>query len=140
MCVGVRNVLHEIIWTTATVLCAQVRTGFFDAYCTYVVCIVTCIAIVLFISTCAVADKFVKNLRRQTALMNLAQVLCVHISYMYVHVRTHVCILIVCLISAHYVFTIFMHGSLRLEIQWRIQGAGCSGCSRTPHPPPPSGS
>ena len=31
--VGVRNVICEFIWTTATVLFAQVRTGFFDAYC-----------------------------------------------------------------------------------------------------------
>ena len=33
-CVGVRNVIREFIWTAATVLFAQVRTGFFDAYCT----------------------------------------------------------------------------------------------------------
>ena len=28
--------LHEFIWTAATVFFAQVRTGFFDTYCTYV--------------------------------------------------------------------------------------------------------
>ena len=28
MCVGVHNVIHEFIWTAATVLFAQVRTGF----------------------------------------------------------------------------------------------------------------
>ena len=33
-CVGVRNVIREFIWTAATLLCAQIRTGFFDAYCT----------------------------------------------------------------------------------------------------------
>ena len=27
-CVGVRNVLHEFIWTAATLLCAQILTGF----------------------------------------------------------------------------------------------------------------
>ena len=32
-CVGVRNVIREFIWTAATVLFAQVRTGYFDAYC-----------------------------------------------------------------------------------------------------------
>ena len=32
-CVGVRNVIREFIWTAATVLCAHIRTGFFDAYC-----------------------------------------------------------------------------------------------------------
>ena len=32
-CVGVRNVIREFIWTAATLLCAQIRTGFFDAYC-----------------------------------------------------------------------------------------------------------
>ena len=35
-CVGVRNVICEFIWTAATLLCVQVRTGLFDAYCTYV--------------------------------------------------------------------------------------------------------
>ena len=33
MCVGVRNVIREFIWTAATVLFAQVWTGFLDAYC-----------------------------------------------------------------------------------------------------------
>ena len=33
-CVGVRNVIREFIWTAATLLCAHIRTGFFDAYCT----------------------------------------------------------------------------------------------------------
>ena len=32
-CVGVRNVIREFIWTAATLLCAHIRTGFFDAYC-----------------------------------------------------------------------------------------------------------
>ena len=32
-CVGVHNVIREFIWTAATVLFAQVRTGYFDAYC-----------------------------------------------------------------------------------------------------------
>ena len=32
-CVGVRN---EFIWTAATVLFAQVWTGYFDAYCTHI--------------------------------------------------------------------------------------------------------
>ena len=35
-CVGVRNVIREFIWAAATLLCAHIRTGFFDAYCTYV--------------------------------------------------------------------------------------------------------
>ena len=35
-CVGVRNVIREFIWTAATLLCAQIRTGFFDVYCTYI--------------------------------------------------------------------------------------------------------
>ena len=35
-CVGVRNVIREFILTAATVLFAQVRTGYFDAYCTCV--------------------------------------------------------------------------------------------------------
>ena len=34
-CVGVRNVIREFIWNAATVLFAQVWTGFFDAYCMY---------------------------------------------------------------------------------------------------------
>ena len=34
-CVGVCNVIREFIWTAATLLCAQIWTGFFDAYCTY---------------------------------------------------------------------------------------------------------
>ena len=37
MCVGVRNVIHEFIWTSATVLFAKVRTGYFDAYCRYTI-------------------------------------------------------------------------------------------------------
>ena len=28
MCVGVHNVIREFIWTPATLLCAQIRTGF----------------------------------------------------------------------------------------------------------------
>ena len=36
-CVGVCNVIREFIWTAATLLCAQVRKGFyFGAYCMYV--------------------------------------------------------------------------------------------------------
>ena len=31
-----RNVIREFIWAAATLLCAHIRTGFFDAYCTYV--------------------------------------------------------------------------------------------------------
>ena len=31
-CVGVRNVIREFIWTTATLLCARIRTGFYDLY------------------------------------------------------------------------------------------------------------
>ena len=27
-CVGIRNVIREFIWTAATLLCAQIRTGF----------------------------------------------------------------------------------------------------------------
>ena len=41
-CVGVRNVIREFIWTAATVLFAQVRTGYFDAYCTYLVLPLSC--------------------------------------------------------------------------------------------------
>ena len=33
-CVGIRNVIREFIWTAATLLCMQIQTGFFDAYCT----------------------------------------------------------------------------------------------------------
>ena len=36
MCVGVRNVIRKFIWTAATVLFAQVRTGYFDAYCMFI--------------------------------------------------------------------------------------------------------
>ena len=37
-CVGVRNVICEFTWTAATVLFAQVQTGYFDAYCTCSCC------------------------------------------------------------------------------------------------------
>ena len=40
-CVGVRNVIREFIWTAATLLFAQVRTGYFDAYCMYA-CVYVC--------------------------------------------------------------------------------------------------
>ena len=54
-CVGVRNVICEFIWTAATVLFAQVRTGFFDAYCVFVcvsVCLCAC-ACVYAVCVCA---------------------------------------------------------------------------------------
>ena len=37
MCVGVCIVIREFIWTAATTLFAQVRTGYFDVYCIIVI-------------------------------------------------------------------------------------------------------
>ena len=41
-CVGVRNVIREFIWTATTLLCAQLRTCFFDAHCRYILYVHTC--------------------------------------------------------------------------------------------------
>ena len=38
-CVGVRNVIREFIWTAATLLYAQIRTGFYDLYLSCTHCI-----------------------------------------------------------------------------------------------------
>ena len=64
-CVGVRNVIREFIWTAATLLCAHIRTGFFDAYCMYVHYMYVC--------TCGMYARYVHTLYQAFMYMYIQQ-------------------------------------------------------------------